>query len=107
MQHSGTTAQTHWVTTGSAHPGDLCSAQQSPLQAPQSAAQVEQFSLPLQLPSPQNGHAPQSAGHVAQVSPASHVPLGQTQAAQSAGQVQQSSPAPHVPSPQYGQAPQS
>jgi hypothetical protein len=40
-------------------------------QAPQSSAQVEQLSVPLQVPSPHQAHAPQSAAQVEQLSVAS------------------------------------
>jgi len=47
-------------------------------QGPQSDGHELQFSIPLQIPSPHQGHAPQSAGHVVQSSVQLQIPSGQT-----------------------------
>jgi hypothetical protein len=43
----------------------------------QSAGHVLSVSVPLQVPSPQDGHGPQSAGHEEHVSPVPQVPSPQ------------------------------
>ena len=62
-QHQSSKAQTQSRMARSVHPGSSEAVQQSPPpQGPQSAAQLAQSSPTLQVPSPQNGPVPQSAG---------------------------------------------
>ena len=83
--------------------------QMQPLREQQSSLQLEQVSLPLQLPSPQEGgHTPQSPGQLAQVSPPLQLPSPQTiHGPQSLGQLAQVSPPLQLPSPQTIHGPQS
>lgn len=92
--------------------------EQSGLQVPQSRGHRVQLSVPLQIPSPQNGqpappsaqvHGLQSFEQVEQVSRPVQFPSGQAsgQVPQSDGQLVQVSVPLQVPSPQLMQAPQS
>jgi hypothetical protein len=109
VQQNGSTAQI-WAAQGL-----QVSARGSPTvhsawqtQAPQSPAQLLQFSLQSQTLSPQTGQAPQSDAQVVQSSVQSQTLSPQTgQAPQSDAQVLQSSVQSQMKSPQTGQAPQS
>ena len=73
-------------------------------QPPQSSGQLLQFSVPLQVPSPQRGpHDPQSLRQVLQFSVVSQAPLPHVlHAPQSRGHVTHVSPVWHILSPQRG-----
>lgn len=89
-QQKGSRLHTHSVTVASWHPGVPLSAQQSPLQGPQSSGHWTQFSLKstLHMPSPHPGwQGPQSSGQVSHPSPPA---MSQAPSPQSAGQVPQS-----------------
>ena len=95
-----------WFNPGRGLPAYL---QTQPSRPQQSSLQLVQFSLPLQLPSPQKGRqTPQSLGQLAQVSPPLQVPSPQTiHGPQSLGQLAQVSPPLQLPSPQTIHGPQS
>lgn len=81
-------------------------------QTPQSILQLAQVSVPRQIPSPQLGHIPQSAGQVKHVSEAAASQVmspHRGQAPQSGAHVMQSSPSPgrQKPSPHTLHTPQS